>query len=630
MVKIDKTHFIDEHGRRLMLRGINLDAKVPYEPDGSTHIKDGFYEKRKEVSFIGRPFPLAEADEHYRRLKHWGLTFFRFLVPWEALEHEGPGIYDEKYLDYLYEMVKKAGDYGHHLYIDVRQDVWSRFTGGDGAPAWTLEAVGFDITRFKESGAAITQQAYGSDYKPQIWNINGCRLAAATMFTLFFGGNDFAPKTKIEGQPAQEYLQGHLVKAYAKVAERLKGLPALVGYDTMNEPFRGYINCYNLNTTGWYHYKSGPCPTAFQGMLMGVGIPQEAEVWKPFLPKLIGSEVLNPGGVKVWKDGHDCIWRTHGVWDLDNEGKPVLLQPDYFQVRNGRQVDFVNDYHKGYINRFAAGIHAVDPSAWILLTPPSINFHPPAMGGSDAKNLVYKPHWYDDVHWVTKAFHFFPNAFVGNDKLTNKPVIGLPGKVQSSFNDQMRRIKEIGANVRGGVPTVIGEIGICYDMNNREAYRTGNYSAHIQEWDRLFKALDANMLNYNLWTYDPFNTNEHGDNWCLEDFSIFSRSQQTNPYDLNSGGRALEAVVRPYPVAVAGDPLRFSFDMKRRIFKFEFRHDPAVTEPTEIYVPTFQYPKGYKVTVSDGTYTIDRDNQRLIYRHDPIQSIHKIKVEPPA
>jgi hypothetical protein len=192
----------------------------------------------------------------------------------------------------------------------------------------------------------------------------------------------------------------------------------------------------------------------------------------------------------------------------------------------------------------------------------------------------------------------------------------------------MRRIKEIGNNFRGGVPTVIGEIGICYDMNGREAYRTGNYSAHISEWDRLFKALDANMLHYNLWTYDAFNTNEYGDSWCMEDFSIFSRSQQTNPYDINSGGRALEAVVRPYPTAIAGDPIRFSFDIKKRIFKFEFRHDPAVKEPTEIYIPHFQYPQGYKVTISDGKYTVDKENQKLIYTHNPDRTIHTIKVEP--
>jgi hypothetical protein len=137
MIRIAGTDFKDDSGRTVILRGVNLDAKVPYSPDGSTHIREGFFDHRK-VSFVGRPFPLAEADEHFGRLKRWGLTFFRFLVPWEAIEHGGPGSYDEEYLDYLYKIVVKAGEHGMLLYIDTRQDVWSRFTGGCGAPGWTF------------------------------------------------------------------------------------------------------------------------------------------------------------------------------------------------------------------------------------------------------------------------------------------------------------------------------------------------------------------------------------------------------------------------------------------------------------------------------------------------------------
>ena len=109
MIDTDGTWFKDRHGRRLLLRGVNLggSSKVPY-PDGATYKREGFFEHR-EVSFVGRPFPLDEVDEHFQRLKSWGLTCLRFLVTWEAIEHAGPGQYDNAYLDYLQVVVEKVG-----------------------------------------------------------------------------------------------------------------------------------------------------------------------------------------------------------------------------------------------------------------------------------------------------------------------------------------------------------------------------------------------------------------------------------------------------------------------------------------------------------------------------------------
>lgn len=241
-IRFDGCWFKDEHGRTLHLRGVNLggSTKVPHTPNGSTRNREGFFDHRN-VSFVGKPFPLEEADEHFSRLKMWGLTFLRFLVTWEAIEHAGPGLYDEEYLDYVYTVVKKAAEYDIHLFIDPHQDVWSRFSGGDGAPGWTFETIGMDITKFMTTGAAFTHQEHGDPYPRMIWTSNYSKFACATIFTLFFGGNDYAPEIKVNNLPFQEYLQSHYINAIKQVALRLKDLPNVVGYDTMNEPTQGFI-----------------------------------------------------------------------------------------------------------------------------------------------------------------------------------------------------------------------------------------------------------------------------------------------------------------------------------------------------------------------------------------------------
>ena len=80
-IRCQGDRFVDSHGRTLMLRGVNLcgNSKLPTSPPGSTHLSNGFYNHR-QVSFVGRPFPLAEADEHFRRLRYFFMLKSRLLL----------------------------------------------------------------------------------------------------------------------------------------------------------------------------------------------------------------------------------------------------------------------------------------------------------------------------------------------------------------------------------------------------------------------------------------------------------------------------------------------------------------------------------------------------------------------
>jgi hypothetical protein len=623
-IHIDHGSFKDEYNRQFLLRGVNLggSSKVPLTPNGATYRREGFYNHR-DVSFVGRPFPLDEADEHFARLRAWGLTFQRFLVTWDAVEHTGPGVYDEAYLDYLYAIVRKAGEYDIHLFIDPHQDVWSRFSGGDGAPGWTFEAVGLDITRFDITGAAITHQAHGDPLPRMIWPTNYDKLAAATMFTLFFAGNDFASQLHVDGEPVQNYLQSHFIAAIQQVALRLKGLSNVIGYDTLNEPGRGYIACADLNTP-MGDLRIGDAPSPYQSILLGAGFPQKVSVWKfgPMGSKRIGIRILNPTGGRVWLPGHECIWRQHGVWEVASNGEPHLLRPDYFREKNGRTVDFNRDYFCPFVNRYAAAIRSIDPKALIFFeTSPSHPF--PERGLEDITNIVFAPHWYDGLTLFTKKF----NPWLGFNLRRKKLILG-PWVIRKSYAREIRYLKQIAAKRLRGAPTLIGEFGIAFDLEEKRAYRTGDFSIATKALDRSLRAMDDALTSYTIWNYTADNTNERGDSWNDEDLSIFSRDQQADPADIHSGGRGLSALVRPYARATAGEPLCMSFDIRIRRFKFEFRHDAAITAPTEFFIPNYQYPQGYYVDVSDGRYETDPETQSLRYFHTPQRNKHWVQVRP--
>ncbi len=619
-ILIDGPCFKDESGRTLMLRGVNLggSSKVPFSPDGATHISDRFFNHR-DVSFVGRPFPLKEADEHFTRLRAWGFTFLRLLVTWEAIEHAGPGLYDEAYLEFIRAIVEKADEHGITLFIDPHQDVWSRFSGGDGAPGWTFEVVGLDIKEFKETGAAIVHQTHGDPFPRMIWPTNSGKLAAATMFTLFFGGNDFAPETKVEGVPVQDYLQRTYIEAMVQVAKKLSGLTNVIGYDTMNEPLPGYIGFEDLNAPGGM-VKLGSSPSPFQSMLLGSGITQKIGTWKLGITgeRKVGTELINSSGVTAWLPDRECVWRRNGVWDLDTNGRPKILRPHHFTKVRGRKIDFSDDYYRPFANRYAKAIRSVSPEAFIFIEsePRHVSMK---WGAKDAPNIVFAPHWYDGFVLFRKSFR----STLAVDFRTGKVIFGSK-RIRRSFADQVASFKQTSEVSFAGVPTLIGEFGIPFDLKGRRAYHTGDYRDQIRAMDRSMQAMEDNLLSYTLWNYTADNTNARGDQWNGEDLSIFSRDQQTDPTDIHSGGRALEAVIRPYPRAIAGEPLRMAFDITKKTFFFEFHHDPEIAAPTEIFVPNYQYPEGYTIEVSDGSYETNTVSQTFVYHHSLSRDTHTI------
>ena len=621
MLHTDESWLRDDAGRTLLLRGVNLggDSKVPTIPDGATHHSDGFFDHRM-VSFVGRPFPLSDASEHLSRLKSWGLTTLRFLVTWEAIEHAGPGLYDTAYLDYIEQVVRLAGEMGFIVFIDPHQDVWSRFSGGDGAPGWTLEAVGFDMTKFAETCACIVHQTHGDPFSYLVWPTNLGRLATATMFTLFFGGNDFAPHVLIEGEPVQEYLQRHYIDAVNQVVQRLKGIPGLVGFETFNEPSHGYIGWKDLAAYD-SPLRADLQPTALQSFALGDGLEQEIGFWTMGLgAHLRGHRRMNEAHVRAWKDGMPCIWRKEGVWDTDVNGQAILLKPDYFTHVGGRAVNFAQDYLAPFLRRYTDAVRTTAPSALVFVEG-EVESPPPILGDSYA-GLVFPPHWYDIIPLLLKRM----SRWLGYDLLRHRIVIG-PWIIRRNFVSQLRFMREQGTQRLHG-PTVIGEIGIKYDLRGGRAFRTGDYSEQEELMNRSLCAVEGSLCSATIWNYTASNTNERGDGWNGEDLSIWSADQGRDTRVLSKGGRALRAIVRPYPIATAGEPIQLSFDMYRRVLRYTFRHDPAVIEPTEIFVPPFQYPFGYSVWMTDGTFLKDDERHILKYRHTLGRPEHTIIIRP--
>ena len=604
-VKVAGDLFLDAHGRQLILRGVNLggDCKVPY-PDGGTQFPSDFSDHR-DVSFIGRPFPLEEAAEHFGRLKAWGFNTLRLLTTWEAVEHKGPGQYDEAYLDYFAEVARLAGDYGLTAFIDFHQDVWARMSGGDGAPGWTFEAAGLDFTTFHASGAALVMQSafdYADPepnqpaYPRMVWSSNYKLPANGVMWTLFWAGRTFAPDFKVDGRNIQDFLQGSYLGAMDAVARRVAHLPNVIGFDSLNEPGFGWCGL----PLSWRHLARDevdpmpPSAGAKLSVLDQFAMLQGQAVAVPILSRdpetraysITGETVKNPDGVRVWFDGRDCPFERAGLYKMAGSNA-VSLREDGLRTVGNRPFHMSDDAYAPFFEKGADTIRKHN-DGWALFAEmdPYAHIQGRHFPARLPERTVNASHWYDSRLLHTKTF----NASRGLDETRDR------------YRQQLATYGAEGRAFEGGAPALIGEFGTPYDLDEGEAYARWAAGEHGQEiWAKheaalsaTYDALDDLLLHSTQWNYTAANRNDlkTGDNWNQEDLSIWSADQAVDGAD---GGRATKGFSRPYARAVQGRIETMRFDAEAGVFKLVFNADPTITAPTEIFLAPIQFPGGVNV-----------------------------------
>ncbi|CAN8104873.1 unnamed protein product [Discula destructiva] len=566
-LQIQDGKFVDGVGRQVILRGINVagDAKYPSEPfDAPSQVADNFF-NGDNISFHKRPFTKDDAHVHFARLRRYGYNTIRYIFTWEAIEAKGPGIYDEEWISHTIDVLRAAKDYGFYIYMDPHQDVWSRFTGGSGAPMWTLYLAGLNPRSFAVTEAALVHNTCEDpeQFPKMIWSTNYQRLACATMFTLFFGGKDFAPKCIVDGVNVQDYLQGHFFGAIKHLAHRMKEAGDILddvvfGWETMNEPNKGLIAYDDISVIPEEQkLKKGTAPTVWQAILTGSGRSCEIDTWDMggMGPFKSGTKLVEPNGEMAWLPAdHDeshyqwkrdpgwklgeCIWAQHGVWDPQTD---ALLKKDYFATdpKSGRRLNyesFTNTWFMDFYRDYRDMIRAQHPEALMLCQPPVLEL-PPSIKGTkdDDPNMIYAPHYYDGITLMTKKWNRVWNVDILGILRGRywAPAFGIKvgeTAIRNSFKEQLSSMRKEGLDFMGNHPCVLTEFGIPFDLADKAAYKTGDYTDQSAAMDANHFAVEGSgMEGYSLWTYCTNNVHQWGDQWNGEDLSIFSLDDKPLP-----------------------------------------------------------------------------------------------------
>lgn len=509
----------------------------------------------------GRPFPEEEADAHFMRLSQAGFSFLKVQLPWSAVEPTGPEEYDENYLAYLRNILKKAEEYNISVIIEPFQSSFTQ-PEGDGIPDWALEKIGFNKKALRKYGAVVSEE-------DGHWRLNLQRYACQTLNTLFFAGGKTAPHFKIEGDSAQYYLQSHFIAAMNHTARRIKDCPAVAGFALMNESSAGYIGLESLSEYGMPYCDTGITCSPFEGMKAASGYKAEFSQFKVMIkrdrfvvkdrPVVFDAGADSgciPGapGSGIFLPGFSDPWKAEGVW-TDESGVPVLKKSDYFA-----DIDFT-DCWKEFQSFFVEELQK-----------------------KHGHYLFFSP-------WPGEDEHFIETSDI----------------ITAQFMP------------KSDVTSVVQNFSVSFNARNGRARKTGDYKEQEKELSDFCDALDQQLLSAFLDSYSPTNTKADGDGWNNEDTSIWN--SDTRSFRAEKGFvRPYVMAVAGVPVRMSFYPKGTGAYKNGPVFEFEWDStecSPSSGESdTEIFVPKVWFPNGWKVEKFDGAGALRDDEvaQRLFVK----------------
>ena len=285
----------------------------------------------------------------------------------------------------------------------------------------------------------------------------------------------------------------------------------------------------------------------------------------------------------------------------------MLCSPSYFTEVGGKAVTAWADFMVPFIKRMREALRRIDPECFLFIEGSPIELN---TAWDDPDPLICNArHWYDVCHagHARVRSRRLPVAFRRDGVRRG----GDCGRVREAAPVACRPISR---ERMGNPPMLMGEFGIPYDMNDGEAYRTGDYSAQEVALDANYRALDAMLINSTQWNYTVDNSHEHGDQWNEEDLSIWSRDDQRDAARSGFGrlahcGRSAVRTSSTPPASRRG----CRSTQRRRTFELEIESDPAVTAPTVIYAPRLHYPGDVRAEASSGSVIHDTASQTLVW-----------------
>lgn len=276
--------------------------------------------------------------------------------------------------------------------------------------------------------------------------------------------------------------------------------------------------------------------------------------------------------------------------------------------------------------------------------------------------IVCAGHFYDGYTIMFKKWsgYFTINTYGMVKKKYSNPVFSIAlgnRNVKNCIRNQLLEMKEDAQMMLGSdVPMIFTEIGAPYDLDEKRAYATADFTSQISALDAVGYGLEANNFSYSIWCYNHENSHKWGDNWNNEDFSMWSKDdikaniRMVEDFKINSnkitdlaiaddeppnnfgvifsesdlnGFRTLDSILRPFPMCINGKFQSAEFSINRECYQLKI-YSHGSQHGTMIFIPRYHFQvENCKIIITSGKmsynpkyqvlnwYSVEKGNQSL-------------------
>ena len=136
----------------------------------------------------------------------------------------------------------------------------------------------------------------------------------------------------------------------------------------------------------------------------------------------------------------------------------------------------------------------------------------------------------------------------------------------------------------------------------------------------VLNQIDSNFLNFTIWNYNLYNTEDDKDGWNLENLSLLGPDNTL---------RNIDVVARPYPMRSSAEPILLFFDINSKHASIMLK-GKVYEAPTIIYIPydTHYSPEFTVWATSSNEMKWDKDNFLLYWYPAKDQELNQIIIAP--